>query len=156
MWFVVPNTPTANNNGANNNPYGINIQTKEQAEQEMVRNNYVNDLAKSLGMELNDQTRDYLYQYILNEKASKNAWDRSVFAAQNQYQWLVKDLQKAGLNPFLALSGMNAASAQSSGGSVTGGLITSKENNRATNQKDMMKAILTGLVSIIGIMAIMG
>lgn len=111
----------------------------------------ISKLAEQLGIKLNDESKDYLYNYFFNEQSRKNAWNDSVFAAKNQYQWLVDDLKKAGLNPFLAMSGMNAAGASSSGQGVSGGSIVSRKNNQATNQKDMLKAILTGLVSIIGI-----
>lgn len=112
----------------------------------------IKELADKLGIGvMTDATKEYLLNYMLNEQSSEAAWNRSVFAAKNQYQWLTEDLQKAGLNPFLALSGLNAAQASSSGQGVGSGMITSRKNNELTNQTNMMRALMTAIASIIGI-----
>lgn len=49
------------------------------------------------------------------------------------------------------MSGLNAAQATSSGQGVSGGLVTSRANNKATNDANIMKALLTALASIVGI-----
>lgn len=107
--------------------------------------------AKQLGIEVNDQTKDYLIQSYLVEQARKNEFADNVYAAQHQYQWLRDDLQKAGLNPFLALSGLNSSMAQSSSSGVSGGNIISGKNNAATNSTNLLRSVLTGILSIIGI-----
>lgn len=108
-------------------------------------------MANDYGIPFNQTTSDYLMEHYLNEKSAENAWNRSVFSAQHQNQWLVDDLKKAGLNPFLAMSGMNAAAPTSSAGSVSGGSITSRANIKATNENDLIKALISSIGSILGL-----
>lgn len=105
----------------------------------------ISKLAKDLNMKLDDETKDYLTQYYLNERSNKNAWDRQMDASNTQYQRAVADLRKAGINPFLALQSLSGSSPTSSGQSVQGGLYTSRKNQVDQNSKDVVTRIMTVL-----------
>lgn len=100
-----------------------------------------NDINSILDSQLDDSTKDYLVQWALGEKSNINAWNREMEASNTQYQRAVADLQKAGLNPFLALQSLNGSTPSSSGQSVTGGLRTSKANNDRDYKANVMKVL---------------
>lgn len=109
----------------------------------------IQKLAKDLNLKLTDDTKDYLYQYYLQRQN-----DEWAFAKQNQYdstryQRTVADLQKAGLNPFLALQSLSPSSSNVSSGSITSGSITSRRNTDKQSTTDMGRGIMT----VIGIIA---
>lgn len=80
----------------------------------------IEKLASELGIKLNDASKDYLVQYMLNDKLSQNAFNRELESRKTAYQDTVKDLQAAGVNPFLAFQGLSGAVNNSAGG-VSGG-----------------------------------
>ena len=109
----------------------------------------ISKLAKDLNLKLSDDTKDYLYQYYLQRQN-----DEWAFAKQNQYdstryQRTVADLQKAGLNPFLALQSLSPSSSNVSSGSITSGSITSRRNTDKQANTDIGRGIMT----VIGIIA---
>lgn len=106
-------------------------------------------LAKEYGVRLDSTTKDYLTQYYLNEKASENSFLRELGASNTQYQRAVKDLQKAGINPYVAFDALRGSGASSSSGSVSGGLYTSKGNQKMQSATQGISSIL----SILGIIA---
>lgn len=108
----------------------------------------ISKLAQELNIKLDDQTKDYLTQYYFNEKSNQNAWDRTMSFEKDKYSILVQGLQKAGLNPFLALSGLGSGSASSSAGSVQGGLYTSRRNQQTQSNTSLTTSIL-GILGII-------
>lgn len=126
-------------------------QSADETDSIVARNSPIDQKARELGVTLNSENLDYFLSYILNEQASENAWNRSVFSAQNQYQWLVDDLKKAGLSPWLAVSGLNSASAQSSGQSVGSGSIVSSKNNQKTNNTQLLESLIRVIGTIVGI-----
>lgn len=98
----------------------------------------ISKLADKLGMNLNSNTQDYLYQYYLNEKASKNAFDRSMEASNTQYQRAKADLEKSGLNPFLVFQSLSGSSPASTSGNVQGGLFTSRANQKTQSSNQLL------------------
>lgn len=106
-------------------------------------------LAKELGIKLSPETLDYLYSYMINEKSAENAYKRSLEASSTQYQRAVADLQKAGLNPFLALQSLSGSAPSSPSASVSGGYIT----QRYSSDKQSQTSYGTKYAQVIGILA---
>ena len=88
----------------------------------------ITQLSKELNVKLDDQTKDYLMQYYLDEKKAANTQLRQSKAERDYYPNLVAGLQKAGINPMLALSGLSGGGTGASSGSTSGGLYTSRAN----------------------------
>lgn len=110
----------------------------------------IQKLAQELGLKLNASTKDYLLQYYFNEKSRQNAFADSMHASNTQYQRAVEDLKKAGLNPFLVLSGLNATAPTSSSNGVSGGAFV----QQMKNQKDQENKVLSILAMVaLGVLA---
>lgn len=75
----------------------------------------------------------------LNTKRTLEA-DKELFKYQNSnlYQFMVEDLNKAGLNPLLAVNGLHGASGGSVGGSTSSNIDTASLNN-ATAQRAQVR-----------------
>lgn len=110
----------------------------------------IDDLAKRLNVQLTDETKDYLMQYFLGEKSNENAWNRSMEASSTQYQRAVKDLQAAGLNPFLAFQGLSGSAPSSAGMSQGSGYYTSNKKNDVNAGVKAGTAIVAMLFALAG------
>lgn len=110
----------------------------------------ISKMANDLNVKLDSSTKDYLMQHYLNEQSNKNAWNRQLDASNTQYQRAVADLRKAGINPFLAIQSLSGSTPSSSGQSVQGGLITSKQNQQSQNASNIARGIITVLGIIAG------
>lgn len=108
----------------------------------------ISKLAQELNIKLDDTTKDYLVQYMLQEQSEQNSFQRSLDAEAEKYQRTVKDLQKAGLNPFLALQSLSGSTPSSSGQSISGGLYTSKKNVDKQNSKDLSATMMRMLAIV--------
>lgn len=117
----------------------------------------IENLAKDLDLRLDEQTKDYLMQYYLDEKKAQNTQLRQSQAERDYYPNLIAGLQKAGLNPMLALSGLSGGGTGASSGSTTGGLFTSSANSKrqaAANTGSKMLQVLSMIaMAIIGFIA---
>lgn len=115
-------------------------------------NDTIRKLAHDLGLKLDAQTKDYLVQYYLQEKGSENAMARSREFNQNQYSDMVAGLRKAGLNPFLAISGLNGANMMQ-GQSTQSGLYTqaaaSRRQTSANTTASILSTVLMGIALVI-------
>lgn len=70
-------------------------------------------------------------------KAARRQWAQQKEALQNQHQWEVADLRKAGLNPILSV---NAGAGGASGGNAAFPQIDIGRNISRGYQNDLMKA----------------
>lgn len=70
-------------------------------------------------------------------KAARRQWAQQKEALQNQHQWEVADLRKAGLNPMLSV---NAGAGGASGGNAAFPQIDLGRNISRGYQNDLMKA----------------
>ena len=130
------------NNASNRMAYIQNQSNKEVSSMVNDSGDFnMHKLESILNSSLDDSTKDYLVQWMLGEKSNQIAWDRQMDASNTQYQRAVADLQKAGLNPFLALQSLGGSTPSSSGQSVSGGLMTSKSNNQRDYQANVMKVL---------------
>lgn len=73
-------------------------------------------------------------------KAARRQWAQQKAALQNQHQWEVADLRKAGLNPMLSV---NAGAGGASGGNAAFPQIDLGRNISRSYQNDLMKAQMT-------------
>ena len=110
----------------------------------------ITSLAKELNVKLDDQTKDYLMQYYLDEKKAANTQLRQSQAEKDYYPNLVEGLQKAGINPMLALGGLSGGGTGASSGSTTGGLYTSRQNAKGNNETTMDNRFL----AVLGMIAV--
>ena len=108
----------------------------------------IDKLANEWNLKLDDQTKDYLMQYYLNEKSAENAYGRSREYNKSYYSDLVEGLKKAGINPFLALSSLSGTNLSNGAGSVSGGLYTQRQNAKKENAANVSKSIMSVLAIV--------
>lgn len=108
----------------------------------------IEKLANDLNLKLDDISKDYLYQYYLNEQSNKSAWERQMTFEKDKYNYMVEGLRKAGLNPFLALQGLSGGSASANSSTVQGGLYTSRNNQNKQLAGDVAGKIGTVIAII--------
>lgn len=70
-------------------------------------------------------------------KAARRQWAQQKEALQNQHQWEVADLRKAGLNPILSV---NAGAGGASGGNAAFPLFDVGKNLNKFSESDLLKA----------------
>lgn len=108
------------------------------------------DLARQLNLRIDPQTKDYLTQYYLQEKGSENAMARSREFNREQYSDMVEGLRKAGLNPMLALQGLNGANMMQ-GQSTQSGLYTQARNSQNQTNANLAGSIIGTILMAIAI-----
>lgn len=140
-------TQRAQENLRNYNDHG-DIRPKEQIIKDS-EEDAIQKLANDLNIKLNNETKDYLYQYYLQSQRDQWAWDKSFYADNTRYQRAVKDLQKAGLNPFLAIQSLSGSGTNASAGTISGGSITSALNSKRQQETSFG----TSFLAILGIVA---
>ena len=69
----------------------------------------------SMISESNPAMAEILLNYALSEKSNIAAYNREMESSSTTYQRMVTDLQKAGLNPMLAIGGLSGSHATSNG-----------------------------------------
>lgn len=109
----------------------------------------ISNLANDLNIKLDDSTKDSLLQYYLNSRTEKEKWDRQLDWSKNQYQYAVKDMVKAGINPIQALGALSGSSPGS----------TSANNSRGSAAelkiagRDNLTKAGTSILTVLGIIA---
>lgn len=109
----------------------------------------IQNLANELNIKLNDETKDYLYQYYLQRKNDEWAFQKQSEYDSMRYQRAVEDMKKAGLNPFLAMSSLSAANSSIDSGSISSGFITSRKNSQLETAGNVGR----GVLAMLGIIA---
>lgn len=110
--------------------------------------------AHDRGYALNSETMDYIYNQFFTEKNNESAWQRTMDADNTKYQRAVKDMQAAGLNPFLLMSGGASGAGTSSPGSVGSGSISSLKGASKQSSTNQLSAIIQSLTSIASTIAL--
>lgn len=112
----------------------------------------ITKLANDLNLRLDDSTKDLLIQYYLQEKGSENAMGRSREFNQNQYSDMIAGLRKAGLNPFLAVQGLQGANMMQGQSSQIGTNTQQKiasQNRGASTAASVIGSILMAIAIVV-------
>lgn len=93
---------------------------------------------------------DKYWSYVLSENSANTAraWEEKMNSSA--YQRMVQDLQKAGINPYFALSGGSPISSSTQGVNYQGSQATSASNNYYNNKTKVEVANIQGLYKLIG------
>lgn len=94
---------------------------------------YQKKVANILNSRLDASTKSALMEFVLNEESAERANQRSLENVENYYPNLVKGLQKAGLNPFLALQSLGGSAPSSSSGGISAAQYANEANARRNN-----------------------
>lgn len=108
--------------------------------------------ANDLGLRLDEGTKDAIVQYILSEKGAENAQARSLEFNREQYSALVEGLKRAGLNPFLAIQGLNGAnmmSGQSQSSGKYAELQVAKTQRETQAKTSILSAALMAIALVV-------
>lgn len=93
-------------------------------------------------------TKDYLTSWFIQEKLNKNAYDRDLKADSTKYQRAVKDLEKAGINPFMVLQGLGPGNVSSSAGSSSSGSYMSAKQAEVEQYNAILRLFGTAIAAI--------
>lgn len=122
------------------------------SEQDQVQSGFSSDSieqwARDNNYRLSPETRDILYNQFFNERDTRSAWERTMSADNTKYQRAVEDMKKAGLNPFLLMSGGASSAGTSSPGSVGSGSISAVKASNNSRSAQNLSSILQIIGSI--------
>ena len=111
--------------------------------------NAVANLANELGVKLSPETQDSLLKYYLDSRMEKQKWDRQLDYTKNQYQYAVKDMVKAGINPVQAFGALSG----SSPGTTSSNSAPGKRSELLQNERDNMTKAGSSIASVLAIIA---
>lgn len=93
---------------------------------------------------------DYLTNYRLSQDSVNDARAWTAQREDTQYQRMVEDLRRAGINPYFALTGGSPVSSSSQGVNYQGSYNTSARNNYRTNSQSNINNIRNFNAKMIG------
>lgn len=108
----------------------------------------------------NEAALDQYYAWLLSEQSANTARAWTAQREDTQYQRMVADLKKAGINPYFALTGGSPVSSASQGVNYQGSTFTSAANNRRTTNtskeiamKELYVSLILGIVNSVASLA---
>lgn len=88
--------------------------------------------------------REKLWNYYATKDSEKTAREWTAQREDSSYQRLMDDLQKAGISPYI-LSGASPMASASTGKSYSGSEVTSRANNKASNERQALYAQMASM-----------
>lgn len=102
-----------------------------------------------------DADHDRFMNYLMSEESSRIAREWTAQREDSQYQRLVEDMKKAGINPYALLTqGGSPVSSASSGHSYNGS-YSSTESLKAESNAQKWASLITSIISTVVIAAVM-